>query len=147
MPPCTSYSQPQKEHQEGSLLDHLQYYCWKQGSNSGRCAPAFEQVLFLFVHSFVQFCVFFGELGCTPLKKEELCMHLGLVPLLVALQLLSSNHTVILVLFQAIIDANIIPPLVSLLATAEFDIKKEAAWAISNATSGGTHEQIKYVVH
>jgi hypothetical protein len=33
--------------------------------------------------------------------------------------------------------------LVSLLATAEFDIKKEAAWAISNATSGGTHEQIK----
>jgi hypothetical protein len=44
---------------------------------------------------------------------------------------------------QAIIDANIIPPLVSLLATAEFDIKKEAAWAISNATSGGTHEQIK----
>ncbi len=49
--------------------------------------------------------------------------------------------------FQAIIDANIIPPLVALLATAEFDIKKEAAWAISNATSGGTHEQIKYVVH
>jgi importin subunit alpha-1 len=44
---------------------------------------------------------------------------------------------------QAVIDANIIPPLVSLLATAEFDIKKEAAWAISNATSGGTHEQIK----
>eukprot|EP00894_Picocystis_sp_ML_P002010 jgi/Pico_ML_1/52527/g3218.t1 len=28
---------------------------------------------------------------------------------------------------QAIIDANIIPPLVSLLATAEFDVKKEAA--------------------
>ena len=33
-----------------------------------------------------------------------------------------------------------------LLQTAEFDIKKEAAWAISNATSGGTHDQIKYVV-
>lgn len=45
------------------------------------------------------------------------------------------------------IDANIIPPLVSLLATAEFDIKKEAAWAISNATSGGTHDQIKYLVN
>jgi hypothetical protein len=29
------------------------------------------------------------------------------------------------------------------LQTAEFDIKKEAAWAISNATSGGTAEQIK----
>jgi hypothetical protein len=43
-------------------------------------------------------------------------------------------------------DANIIPPLIHLLATAEFDIKKEAAWAISNATSGGTHAQIKYFV-
>jgi len=44
---------------------------------------------------------------------------------------------------QAVIDANIIPPLVALLASAEFDIKKEAAWAVSNATSGGTPEQIK----
>lgn len=43
------------------------------------------------------------------------------------------------------IEANIIGPLVNLLQNAEFDIKKEAAWAISNATSGGTHEQIKYV--
>ena len=34
-----------------------------------------------------------------------------------------------------------------LLSTAEFDIKKESAWAISNATSGGTAEQIKYLVH
>jgi hypothetical protein len=32
------------------------------------------------------------------------------------------------------------------LANAEFDIKKEAAWAISNATSGGAPEQIKYLV-
>lgn len=45
---------------------------------------------------------------------------------------------------QAVIEANIIGPLVTLLENAEFDIKKEAAWAISNATSGGTHEQIKY---
>ncbi|KAF3573295.1 hypothetical protein F2Q69_00060523, partial [Brassica cretica] len=30
---------------------------------------------------------------------------------------------------------------------AEFDIKKEAAWAISNATSGGSHEQIQYLVN
>ena len=43
-------------------------------------------------------------------------------------------------------DAGIIPPLIHLLATAEFDIKKEAAWAISNATSGGTAEQLKYLV-
>lgn len=47
---------------------------------------------------------------------------------------------------QGVIDANIIPPLVQLLSTAEFDIRKEAAWAISNATSGGTPEQIKYLV-
>lgn len=47
---------------------------------------------------------------------------------------------------QAVIDAGLIGPLVNLLQNAEFEIKKEAAWAISNATSGGTHEQIKYVV-
>jgi hypothetical protein len=37
-------------------------------------------------------------------------------------------------LLQTVVDAGIIPPLIHLLATAEFDIKKEAAWAISNAT-------------
>lgn len=45
------------------------------------------------------------------------------------------------------IEADIIGPLVNLLQSAEFDIKKEAAWAISNATSGGSHDQIKYVEH
>ncbi|KAK2637991.1 hypothetical protein Ddye_025786 [Dipteronia dyeriana] len=45
---------------------------------------------------------------------------------------------------HAVIEANIIGPLIHLLQNAEFDIKKEAAWAISNATSGGTHEQINY---
>lgn len=49
-------------------------------------------------------------------------------------------------MIQAVIDAGLIGPLVSLLQNAEFDIKKEAAWAISNATSGGTHEQIRYVI-
>jgi len=47
---------------------------------------------------------------------------------------------------QAVMDENIVPPLVHLLQTAEFDIKKEAAWSISNATSGGSPEQIKYLV-
>lgn len=47
---------------------------------------------------------------------------------------------------QSVIDANIIPPLVQLLEQAEFDIRKEAAWAISNATSGGTSEQIRFLV-
>lgn len=45
------------------------------------------------------------------------------------------------------IDAGIIAPLVYLLQNAEFDIKKEAAWAISNATSGGSKEQIEYGVY
>ena len=38
---------------------------------------------------------------------------------------------------QAVIEAELIPPMVAMLSEAEFDIKKEAAWAISNATSGG----------
>lgn len=44
------------------------------------------------------------------------------------------------------INANTVGPLVHLLQAAEFDIsiRKEAARAISNATSGGTHDQIKY---
>lgn len=46
-------------------------------------------------------------------------------------------------MLQCVVDAGIIGPLVNLLQNAEFEIKKEAAWAISNATSGGSHEQIK----
>lgn len=44
---------------------------------------------------------------------------------------------------QAVCEAGLICPLVNLLQNAEFDIKKEAAWAISNATSGGSPDQIK----
>jgi importin subunit alpha-6/7 len=47
---------------------------------------------------------------------------------------------------QAVIENNIIPPLIQLLSNAEFDIRKEAAWSISNATSGGTEQQIKFLV-
>jgi hypothetical protein len=43
-----------------------------------------------------------------------------------------------------VIDSNIIAPLLHLLQHAEFDVKKEAVWAISNATSGGTFNQIEY---
>ncbi|KAL5072516.1 hypothetical protein RYX36_011500 [Vicia faba] len=45
---------------------------------------------------------------------------------------------------QAVIDANIIPPLVALFQNVEFDIKKEVAWAIFNATSDGSPEQLNY---
>ncbi|KAH6755251.1 hypothetical protein C2S52_023634 [Perilla frutescens var. hirtella] len=47
---------------------------------------------------------------------------------------------------QAIIEAGIIGPLIQLLQNAEFDVKKEAAWALSNANLWGTHEQIQYLV-
>lgn len=43
------------------------------------------------------------------------------------------------------IEANLFPPLIDLLRRAEFDVKKEAAWAISNATSGGDDGQLAYV--
>jgi hypothetical protein len=46
---------------------------------------------------------------------------------------------------QAVIEAGLIAPLVNLLQNAEFDIQKEAGWALSNAASVGTHAQIKYV--
>ncbi|KAL8130935.1 hypothetical protein AgCh_007022 [Apium graveolens] len=47
---------------------------------------------------------------------------------------------------QAVIEAGIIAPLFQLLGNAEFEIKKEAARAISNATCRGTREQIKFLV-
>lgn len=48
--------------------------------------------------------------------------------------------------FQSVIDANIFPALIEILGTAEFKTRKEAAWAITNCTSGGTPEQIRYLV-
>ncbi|KAH1195871.1 Importin subunit alpha-5 [Glycine max] len=44
---------------------------------------------------------------------------------------------------QTVFDANIIPYLVQSLQHAEFDVKKEAAWAIFYVTSGGSHEHIR----
>uniref|UniRef100_A0A2P2LDW3 Importin subunit alpha n=1 Tax=Rhizophora mucronata TaxID=61149 RepID=A0A2P2LDW3_RHIMU len=51
-----------------------------------------------------------------------------------------------LLLIMDVIEAGIIAPLVQLLQSAEFGIKAEAAWAISNATHVGTHKQIKFLV-
>jgi hypothetical protein len=44
--------------------------------------------------------------------------------------------------------SNIMPPLINVLQNADFKTKKEACWAISNATSGGLQEpnQIRYMV-
>lgn len=43
------------------------------------------------------------------------------------------------------IDANIFPVLIDILGKAEFKTRKEAAWAITNATNGGTPDQIRYL--
>lgn len=47
---------------------------------------------------------------------------------------------------QAIVSTGVFPKLIELLRSSEFDIQKEAAWAVSNATSGGSPEQIMYLV-
>lgn len=47
---------------------------------------------------------------------------------------------------QAVINNNIIPPLLQLVSNAEFEIRKEAAWAVSNAITSGNPQQINYLV-
>ena len=51
---------------------------------------------------------------------------------------------------RAVIDTNIIPPLINILSDSNSDFKtrKEACWAISNATYGGSQEptRIRYLV-
>lgn len=48
---------------------------------------------------------------------------------------------------QNVVDANIFPVLIDILQKAEFRTRKEAAWAITNATSGGTPAQMRYVCY
>ncbi|XP_055351289.1 LOW QUALITY PROTEIN: importin subunit alpha-7-like [Paramacrobiotus metropolitanus] len=47
---------------------------------------------------------------------------------------------------QLVIDAGLVPVLIEILGNAEFKTRKEAAWAISNALSGGSEEQIQVFV-
>jgi hypothetical protein len=47
---------------------------------------------------------------------------------------------------QAVIDANLIKPLISVLESGEYKAQKEAVWAVSNITVGGTSEQVGYLV-
>ncbi|CAF1024080.1 unnamed protein product [Rotaria sp. Silwood1] len=47
---------------------------------------------------------------------------------------------------QAVIDANIFPSLINILKHGDQKTRKEAAWAVTNATSGGTPQQIKYII-
>ncbi|GMN44058.1 hypothetical protein TIFTF001_013260 [Ficus carica] len=85
------------------------------------------------------------ESGVCP-RLVELLSHPSPTVLVPALRTVGNIVTGDDTQTQAVIEASIIQPLVHLLQNAEFDIKKEAAWAISNATSGGSHEQIQFLV-
>ena len=43
---------------------------------------------------------------------------------------------------KMVIDAELVPLIIQQLALGEFRTKKEAAWAVSNFTVGGTPEQV-----
>ena len=40
------------------------------------------------------------------------------------------------------LESGVVPALLHVLQTADFDTKKEAAWAVSNAVSGGSDAQV-----
>ena len=48
---------------------------------------------------------------------------------------------------QQVVNHGLIPFLVGFLSKADFKTQKEAVWAITNCTSGGTVEQIVHLVH
>ncbi|KAH0484991.1 MAG: uncharacterized protein KVP18_000641 [Porospora cf. gigantea A] len=48
---------------------------------------------------------------------------------------------------QQIIEAGLIPQVITILPTAEFEVKREAVWAICNAITGGNQNQVDYVVY
>ena len=41
-----------------------------------------------------------------------------------------------------VLDNGLIPPLIRVLTTGDFKTKKEAAWAVSNLTVGGSAAQV-----
>jgi hypothetical protein len=47
---------------------------------------------------------------------------------------------------QSVIDSGLMPPLLKVLNDGDWKCKREATWAVANATSGGTVEQIKYLI-
>ncbi|EOA13189.1 hypothetical protein CARUB_v10026215mg [Capsella rubella] len=93
-------------------------------------------------------------------QQTQCVINCGAVPVLA--NLLRQNHTIgvkreacwaisnITAGFeeqiQSVIDAKLIPILVKLARKAEFELKKEAIWAISNSIICGSLNQIKYLV-
>ncbi|KAL8526330.1 hypothetical protein ACS0TY_015519 [Phlomoides rotata] len=80
--------------------------------------------------------------ACVCKRLVEFLLHPSPSVLIPALRTIGNIVTGDDLQTQAVIEADLISPLISQLQTVEFDIKKEAAWAISNATSGGSNEQI-----
>lgn len=95
------------------MLDHLQHHSRKQSANPGDAVKR-------------------GPVGHSSVVLESF-IHRSEIPLLIV----SYSAP------QTVIDANIFPVLIDILQKAEFRTRKEAAWAITNATSGGTPEQIR----
>ncbi|KAL8551051.1 hypothetical protein ACS0TY_000217 [Phlomoides rotata] len=84
--------------------------------------------------------------ACVCKRLVELLLHPSPSVLIPALRTIGNIVTGDDLQTQAVIEADLISPLISQLQTVEFDIKKKAAWAISNATSGGSNEQIMHLV-
>ena len=159
--------QPQKVDQEGGLLDHFQHHCWHQGPDPGGARPA-HALLPATSEEVLPSRLALARLPALRVARV-LCWHTaqhqqeeggacgvasfcGQPPPVVARSSSSSlAHSTLPAAGTdcgagQVMEANLIQPLAHLLASAEFDIRKEAAWAISNATSGGTQEQIKFLV-
>ena len=54
----------------------------------------------------------------------------------------SSYGQLFALLLQMVIDSNVVPMLIQILSYGEFKTQKEAAWAVSNFTVGGTDDQV-----
>lgn len=124
------------------MLDHLQHHSGKQSTDSGTTWPI------------LHICYLEGS-ACLS-RATGLRLHpqtfkgVNLFVMSTWDLFLDLRMTLILCYFshchlrlQAVIDANIFPVLIEILQKAEFRTRKEAAWAITNATSGGTPEQIR----
>ena len=46
---------------------------------------------------------------------------------------------------QAVIDSNVFPVLIDILGKGEFKTRKEAAWAITNTSSGGIYAHMFFM--